>query len=77
MLKFSIASFLQHSEFSIQHYDGRSQVGAGIVVEAAHQGMLCERAMDGGSLNADPAAMHQAHLSKARGVRFVEVLLDD
>lgn len=59
-----------------QPRDSSPEVGARIVVETTHEGMLCERPVNDGSLDADAAAVHQPHFAQACGVRFVHVFLD-
>ena len=62
--------------FSIQNCYRCAKMRARVVVETAHERVLCERAVNDGSLHADAAAVNQPHLSESRGVRLVDVFLD-
>jgi hypothetical protein len=52
-------------------------VASGIVGELLDERMLFERRLDDPALHATPAAVHQPHVTQSRGVRLVDVFLDD
>jgi len=46
-------------------------------VEAPYEGVVLERTVDGGPLNADAAAVDEPNLRQSQRMCFVEIFLDD